>query len=315
MKDEHQYSLRTISRIFKTLPLEAQQRLWMDMSSVMESYAQNKRQEYELISIGELDDEIKDRLKNFGKVIGLKSGYTKFDLMTKGFVEGEMTVIGGVMSAGKSLFAANIAYNIVRNGNPVVFITLEMSHAEIGSRIAKIHQVASNDPWAETKDLPIYFQKYTEVSWQSIDGLVERALEKDCKICFIDYLQYFPRNPNPREADAEIALISREVKKNAIKHKIPIVLISQVRKAGGSSSDKRRVLDNEDLMGTAAIGYDADIVAFVEKVKKSDPAYLDNADSYMVKVTKNRNRGVPNYRSQYVFQDFRLKEYGVIDND
>jgi len=269
--NDDQYSLKTLKRIFSKLPQTLQQAAWLDMSNVMEGYAANKSKEFELVAIGELEDDILEHYHNFGKMQGLSSGYDAIDKLTKGFVPGEISVIAGRTSHGKSALALNMAVNIAKNGTTVLFVTLEMTKKEIGSRIYHVYQDS-------LIKLPILFQLQDELDWQSVDGLIKTAKKNGAEIVFIDHIHYFSREIE--HAVESLSNITKEIKKNAIRHNIPIVVMSHVRKSGTKSA----ALDNDELKGSSSIAQDADIVLFVHRDK-------DIPDKIAVQITKNRNRG------------------------
>lgn len=284
------YEAKTIKRIFKNLPIEEKQSIWLEMSSVMEGYADKNRSKIELIHIGELEDQIVERLKTYGQIIGLGSGYPKLDELTKGFVPGELIIVGGITSGGKTLLATNLAFNQASRGKTVLFVTLEMTHTEIGARFAKISG-------GDIKKLPILFQKQDELDWKLVDKLIETAKNEGAEMVFIDHLHYFTRELE--NVNEDLGRITKEIKKNAIRHQLPIVMMSHVRKSQGG----QREVDTEDLRGSSYIGQDADIILFVGRKKDSNPPL------FIVKCTKNRNRGVDFDKSiEYAFKDLKMVE-------
>jgi replicative DNA helicase len=239
-----------------------------------------------LITIGELEDEIMEHHKNFGKMQGLSSGYRNIDNLTKGFVGGEMTIIAGATSNGKTALAINLAVRMVQEGHTVFFITLEMTKVELGSRIYHAYR-------KKITHMRIIFQENDELDWQDIDVLVEKAVESGAEIVFIDHLHYFTRDVEHQ--NEALARISKEIKKNAIRHKIPIVLLAQTRKTPGGMVKKEA--SNEEVSGSYAITQDADIVLFVKRDKELP-------DAITITMTKNRNRGHDFNNDSHSF-DFR----------
>jgi replicative DNA helicase len=66
--------------------------------------------------MSEYTDKAREFAQNFGKMQGLSSGYLSIDELTKGFVKGEVTVIAGKTSRGKTTLAMNIANNLALSG-------------------------------------------------------------------------------------------------------------------------------------------------------------------------------------------------------
>jgi replicative DNA helicase len=197
-----------------------------------------------------------------------------------------MTIIAGATSNGKTALAINLAVRMVQEGHTVFFITLEMTKVELGSRIYHAYR-------KKITHMRIIFQENDELDWQDIDVLVEKAVESGAEIVFIDHLHYFTRDVEHQ--NEALARISKEIKKNAIRHKIPIVLLAQTRKTPGGMVKKEA--SNEEVSGSYAITQDADIVLFVKRDKELP-------DAITITMTKNRNRGHDFNNDSHSF-DFR----------
>lgn len=222
----------------------------------------------ELAHIAEYEEEAKEYVKNWGKVSGLTTGLNNVDALTKGLDNGELIVVGGETSHGKTALAVNMAVRLATQGHVVLFVTLEIPQKQLAARIMKI----SEKPLPE---LPILVQKLDEFTWQDVDKLIQKAKKENVAAVFIDHLHYFTRELEKIAED--LGRITKEFKKNAIRHDLPVVLISHVRKKAPGS----KKLGNDDLRGSSYIAQDADIVLFVERGK----------EEIRVTITKNRNRG------------------------
>ena len=64
---------------------------------------------------------------NHGGLTGIASGYTGLDAMTSGFQNGDMIVLAGRPSMGKTIVGLNVAAHAACNGLSVGFFSLEMS--------------------------------------------------------------------------------------------------------------------------------------------------------------------------------------------
>lgn len=225
----------------------------------------------DLVHVAELEDEAKALIDNWGKMQGISSGIKSIDYNTRGLVGGELIIIAGETSHGKTALGVNIAVNVAKQNKPVLFVTLEITQAQLTARIGKITGIAS------LVELPVFMQKKDELNWHDIDALLEIAKENGVELVVIDHLHYFTREVDKVAED--LGRITKEFKKNAIRHNIPIILISHVRKKDGSTKPE---LSNDALRGSSLIAQDADIVMFVHKTAD---------DRIIVKTTKNRNRG------------------------
>jgi len=213
----------------------------------LEDYSEdepNQKIQVELMSM-HLDDAI-ERYKNWGKMQGLSTGYPTLDEMTKGLVGGELIVIAGRTSNGKTMLGANIAFHLASDTN-VMFVTMEQTKVELTQRFMSISNEEIGGKLSSdfiSRSTKIAFQKNDELGWKDIDGLIETAKnELQCKLVVIDHLHYFTRELENVAED--LGRITKEFKKNAIRHDIPIILLSHVRKI-----DKRNEPSIEDLRGS-----------------------------------------------------------------
>lgn len=220
-------------------------------------------------------DEIKRHYANWGKLIGLRTGNWVLDRMTMGLAPGEVTVIGGATSNGKTALAINIAASVAMQGKVVLFVTLEMTHEELGVRFMKVMGDRFEEHMAS-----IVWQKNDELNWRSVDALMKKAKEEaGAELVVIDHLHYFTREL--KNVAEDLGNITKEFKKNAIRHKLPVILISHTRKAPDSDTTKTGI---NDLRGSSYIAQDADIVLLVHRNMKEFP------DDIIVTNAKNRNR-------------------------
>jgi replicative DNA helicase len=243
---------------------------------------------YRVGLMADYNDQAIEHFQNYGKMQGLSSGYPSVDRLTKGLVGGELIVVAGKTSHGKTTFAANVASHVAAAGTSVLFVTMEMTHPELTSRYMHLNG-GLTEQYHQVAALTL-FQQNDELNWQDIDGLMENAVvQMGVGLVVIDHLHYFTREL--QNVAEDLGRITKELKKNAIRHNVPVMLISHVRKG---KDDLPATI--EDLRGSSYIGQDADIVLMVGRNPES-PA------EFGVKIEKNRNRG---YDSQHdtVLLDF-----------
>lgn len=247
-----------------------------------------KEQRIRLTPISEHVDSAKERVANWGKMQGLSSGYAALDDLTHGMVGGELIVVGGETSHGKTQLASNVAYQVAKSGTPVLFVTLEMTKVELTARFMKLGEPD------DVTVLPILYQEATEVGYQDINALVRKAVEDGVRFVVIDHLHYFVRSVE--YVASEIGKIVKEFKRAAIEYDVPIMLLSHVRKIAKGTTP-----DINDLRDSSFIGQDADIVLMVWRnmdVQTGDP------NDVQVAILKNRNRGLfPGHRSTDLWSD------------
>lgn len=244
-----------------------------------------------LASISEYAEGAASRIRDWGLVQGLTTGYSAVDQMTKGLVDGELIIVSGFTSHGKTQLVTNMAYKIASQGHPVLFATLEQTHVEITSRLMKIAEPGG------IEDLPILFQKEQSLDYRDISNLIKNAKNEGAKLVIIDHLQMLVRSIEHQTQEA--SKVVQELKKAALHHQIPIIMISHTRKVNDKIDGKRRAPELEDLKDTSAIAQDADIVLFVYRNLEDEEA---NNDEVIVSISKNRNRGIFRDSRKHIFK-------------
>lgn len=236
--------------------------------------------------ITEIAEDIEEASKLWGKVSGISTGYPTLDAKIGGLKPGELILIAGETNNGKSALAQNIAVNVAKNYG-VLFITLEMQKTEAGSRVMHMNG-------GKIDDLDLMFQTEYQIDYRHLDSLFENGVAVGVKLVILDYLQYMGRGMTLEE----VAKMSKLMKSLALKYSVPFIVIVSLRKSGVGKQNSRpwTTIETDDLMGTGAIGYDAD-VALVASRKNLDLEFEN--DKLFVKVIKARNIAV-DYDNRYL---------------
>lgn len=161
-----------------------------------------------------------------------------------------------------------------------------MTHREMLDRIDTMTGGDTN--------IDLMFQQTFDVSYKDLDSIVNNAVnDGGVRIVYVDYLQYLGRGMDERE----VAKMSQKIKKLALKHDITMCAIVSLRK-GDAGKNKRKWTDieNDDLMGTAAIAYDADTIVIASRRDQENE--FDTEHIY-VKVLKARNTKL-DYHDRYI---------------
>ena len=211
----------------------------------------------------------------------IKSGFEDYDETFGGLLKGELVVIGARPGMGKTQFVINLCTNIAATGKPVAYISLELSNFLVSNRfIGNLSKVSSQnllkgdlneqqefdvkEAVKKLAELPIYvFDQYHSSIFSILDRCRKLVIEQKTEVIFIDYLQLVSANHKKNNREAELAFITRELKKLAKELNISIVATSQLsrqveNRPGGS---KRPQLS--DLRESGAIEQDADKVIFL----------------------------------------------------
>lgn len=288
--DEERVKQYKAKRIVKTLTeLDPDQIEDIVISGEQELSARDVETRGALVHIKDIEKEIDEAYKLWGMVSGITTGLPTLDAKIGGLKPGELILVGGETNNGKSALAQNIAVNVAKT-NPVVYITLEMLTTEAGSRIKFMNG-------GRLDNLDLMFQEEYQIDYRHLEPLFQSGIAKGVKLVVLDYLQYLGRGMTLDE----VAKMSKLMKGMALKYKVPFIVIVSLRKSdGGKFKRKWTDIEVEDLMGTSAIGYDADI-AIVASRKDLENEY--NADHFYIKVIKSRNMPL-DYNDRFVTYDW-----------
>lgn len=277
---------------------EAYQYIRDEDPDVKEWLGTEKSKKPELIALAETVEQAQQNLVEGDKLNGLSTGYQSLDQMTRGMAKGELIVIFGDTSHGKSQLSQNISLNLALTGKAVMFVGLEMTNVE---NTVRFLQMLSNQTSAMS--LPILYPKTSDVGYKDIDGLVVAAQKEGTELVVIDHLHMFARNVD--NMANEISLITHEFKRVARKYEIPIILISHINRAG----TKKGTPELADLKGSGSIEQDCDIALAVWRDMN------DETDTKLrVVLRKNRNRGRKVWKCELdIRENARLVETIILD--
>lgn len=243
-----------------------------------------------------------ERLNNPELFDGVRTGYTDLDNLIGGFADEELIVVGGGTGRGKSQFVQCIMMNQVLQNNPILFVTLEMSQIETTIRFMRMIKTKCDSE--VLPELPIFFYAGDLINLKILDEAIRQGKEQGIKVVFIDHLHFFSRSTE--NSAQEIGLITREIKLMARKYKIPIVLVSHIRKLTTASS----MPDLDDLKDSSAIAQDADTVLMVNR--DIDTTDKHEQRTMMVKTAKNRRTGKLGFSAYYLDDNYYLEEVDYV---
>jgi len=242
---------------------------------------------------------------------GVPTGITDLDDLTSGFQNGDLVILAGRPSMGKTALALTMTRNCaVEYKVPVGFFSLEMADYQLAMRLlcaeAKVdsHQVRTgklpSDQWQrlsrETTRLataPIYIDDSPALSMIEIRAKARRLkAEHDIQMIVVDYLQLI-KGHKAESRQQEITEISRSLKALAKELRLPVLALSQLSRAVETrAGDHRPQLS--DLRESGAIEQDADVVMFVYrpivyKRRDQEEANYDDERKAEIIVAKQRN--------------------------
>ncbi len=213
---------------------------------------------------------------------GLPTGFSKYDDMTGGLHDGELTIIAARPGAGKSALALNIAQHAsIKLGKTVLFFSLEMSKEQLLNRlVCSVSRVDSQRvrhgylTTEERRRLAIatgtitssrlYIDDKSAVTTSGMHARIRRHLAREkVDLVIVDYLQLMSAGRNYENRNQEVTKISRGLKLMAAEIGVPVIALSQLsratelRKGGGNRPQL------SDLRESGSLEQDADVVAFI----------------------------------------------------
>ena len=216
---------------------------------------------------------------------GIPSGLHKIDAMTYGWQKGEMTVIAARTSVGKTAFGCELTLGALKNGNKVLFFSLEMKAESVMQRlISNISEVPTQlivEKTASDQEEERYRQAIDWVGgtdlWIDDRGMVNSAqvrakarklARKGLDFIVVDYCQKLsPVDPRVSR-EQQVAEIAGSMKALAMELDIPVILLSQLNRGADETNRKPRL---SDLRESGALEQDADLVVMLWR-KNDDPA-------------------------------------------
>lgn len=243
---------------------------------------------------------------NRGAVHGVMTNYFELDQMLTGLHGGEMLIVAGRPSMGKSTFALNIARRVaVDNNQGVAIFSLEMTAVNMATNILCAHAridaqkmrkgEMNHEEFAHLgrsisslAHSPIFIDDSSVLTISELRGKARRLKKKhDIQLVVIDYLQLMTGSAKSqnRSREQEVSEISRGIKALAKELDIPIIALSQLSRKPEGRADPRPIMS--DLRESGAIEQDADVVMLLHR-----PDYYNQEDApgqAEVIVAKQRN--------------------------
>lgn len=264
-------------------------------------------------------------------VTGLETGFFKLDEMTCGLQKGEMLIVAGRPSMGKTAFALNIAEHVsVVNQIPCAIFSMEMGKQQLAERfLCSRSQVDSDlvrkgilstehyqrlvEACGELSQAPVYIDDSSAVTPLELRAKARRLKSQyDIQCIFLDYLQLMSgSNKRSESRQQEITEISRYLKALARELDIPVVVLSQLNRAAEGREDHRPRMS--DLRESGSIEQDADVImllhreAYYQRKKdfdqdqEADP--MDDFEDNTAEVIIAKQRNGPTGTVKLIFRD------------
>ena len=275
----------------------------LDLSErkIFEIAEQVSRNKQEITNVKDIIKDVVNRVHEMQELKGYKgaeTGFSEFDKLTSGLQNGDLIIIAGRPSMGKTALSMNIVEHVaIHNSTPVAVFSLEMPTEQLVIRmISSFGRIDSS----KLRDGDM-----SEIDWNSFNHAV-RAFEEntilidetpsitpteirakcrrlkrrypDLGLIMVDYLQLMTVHGKSENRVQEISEISRSLKSLAKEINVPVIALSQLNRGVESraKTGKGRIPQMADLRESGSIEQDADIIGFIYR----DEVYQDHAHCY-----------------------------------
>jgi len=262
---------------------------------------------------------------NPSDVTGIATGFTDLDRMTSGLQEGDLIVIAGRPSMGKTSLALNIAEHIALVLKmPVAIFSMEMGATQLAMRlmgsVGRLDQQKirtgrlTNDDWerlsgalGKLNDAPIHIDETPAMNALEVRARSRRlARQYGGKLgaIVVDYLQLMQAVSDGENRATEISEISRSMKALAKELKVPVLALSQLNRSLEQRPNKRPVMS--DLRESGAIEQDADVILFIYREEVYNPDTQEKGVAEII-IGKQRNGPIGMVRLAFLGENTRFE--------
>jgi len=246
---------------------------------------------------------------NPSDITGVPTGFTDIDTKTAGLQPGDLIIIAGRPSMGKTAFALNIAEHVALHPSvamPVAIFSMEMSASQLAMRmlssIAKVdaHKLRTgrlaDEEWSHLTEAMgrLHEAKIHVDETPALNALEVRARARRLKreysklgLVVVDYLQLMSASSQGENRATEISEISRSLKALAKELDVPVIALSQLSRAVEQRNDRRPMMS--DLRESGAIEQDADVILFIYREEVYSPDKEEAKGRAEIIIGKQRN--------------------------
>jgi len=300
---------------------------------VLEIAEAGSRGKQGFVSMPPLLTEVVERIEtlygrdNPSDITGIATGFTDLDRKTSGLHAGDLIIVAGRPSMGKTAFSINIAENVALDSKlPVAVFSMEMGAGQLAMRmlgsVGKLNQQdlrtgkLQDDDWGrlthalgKLNDAPIHIDESAALSSLELRARARRLHRQNngLGLIVVDYLQLMSSNVGKVSENraTEISEISRSLKALAKELHVPVIALSQLNRSLEQRTDKRPVMS--DLRESGAIEQDADLILFIYRDEVYNP---DSQQQGKAEIIIGKQRNGPIGKVELAFRG----EYTRFDN-
>lgn len=259
-------------------------------------------------------------------ITGVSTGYTDLDEMTSGLQKGDLVIVAGRPSMGKTTFSMNIAeYAAAHKKLPVAVFSMEMPAEQLTLRLLSSmgrvdqHRLRTgqltDEDWPRIAtavkifaDVPMFIDDSPALSPNEVRARSRRLVREHGQLGLIvlDYLQLMQGSNKSENRTNEVSEISRSLKALAKELSTPIIVLSQLNRSLEQRPNKRPVMS--DLRESGAIEQDADVIMFVYRDEVYNPDSAEKGSAEII-IAKQRNGPIGTCRLTFLGKYTRFENY------
>ncbi len=267
---------------------------------------------------------------NPSDITGVATGYNDLDHETAGLQKGDLIIVAGRPSMGKTAFALNIAEHVAVNDRlPVAVFSMEMAGTQLAMRmlgsIGRLDQTKlrtgrlTDEDWSrltdavgKVHDAPIHIDETPALNCLELRARARRLHRQygALGLVVVDYLQLMSAASSGENRATEISEISRSLKALAKELDVPVVALSQLNRGLEQRQDKRPVMS--DLRESGAIEQDADVILFIYRDEVYNSESADKGKAEII-IGKQRNGPIGKIHLTFIGQYTRFENYANPD--
>ena len=261
---------------------------------------------------------------NPSDITGIPTGFTDLDQKTSGLQPGDLIIVAGRPSMGKTAFSLNIAENVaLESGLPVAIFSMEMAGTQLVMRmmgsVGKLdqHKVRTgrlqDEDWqrltyavGKLNEAPLYIDESAALTALELRARARR-LHRQCGklgLIVIDYIQLMSSTRQGENRATEISEISRSLKALAKELDVPVIALSQLNRSLEQRPNKRPVMS--DLRESGAIEQDADVILFIYRDEVYNPETPEKGIAEII-ISKQRNGPIGSLRLAFLGEYTRFE--------
>jgi replicative DNA helicase len=278
-----------------------------------------------LTQVVERIDELYNR-ENPNDITGVPTGFVDLDRMTSGLQPGDLIIVAGRPSMGKTAFSVNIGEHVsTDSGLPVAIFSMEMGGSQLAMRmlgsVGRLDQHRlrtgrlNDEDWPrlthaiqKMNDAQIFIDETPALSSIELRAR-SRRLARQCGklgLIIVDYLQLMSANSPGENRATEISEISRNLKALAKELNCPVIALSQLNRSLEQRPNKRPVMS--DLRESGAIEQDADLILFIYRDEVYNPDSTEKGMAEII-IGKQRNGPIGSVRMTFLGQFTKFENY------